>query len=249
MDRSKRKKENGFAVKLMLQKRGDVINERSWSPDGRILATIIQNIIELWDLEKNKPLGRLIGHNDQILDIEWSPDGTRLASGSKDYSIRIWDISDCKSLFKLSRHTQHVIGVTWDVNGQYLISIARDNSLCFWNVQRGTLVQRVEIIISDSDRIAWSSDRRYVALYHLDNYLRVWETNSGLQVLQVEQTADISSLCWVPGKNMLAIGTQYHNVHIFDVVQKRNVRLLEGFNSFINILTFTSDGKFLMVKS
>jgi hypothetical protein len=45
------------------------------------------------DQIRYKPVGRLIGHTNHVDCIAWSPDGTPLATGSYDNTLRIWDAS------------------------------------------------------------------------------------------------------------------------------------------------------------
>ena len=33
----------------------------------------------------------LRGHDDEVRGVAWSPDGQRLATGSRDRTVRIWD--------------------------------------------------------------------------------------------------------------------------------------------------------------
>ena len=59
-------------------------------------------LLPLSGAEKGKPLPRLIylkdpkllhtleGHTDPVIDVAWSPDGRRLASGG-DKSMNIWE--------------------------------------------------------------------------------------------------------------------------------------------------------------
>ena len=35
----------------------------------------------------------LTGHTDAVLSVAWSPDGTKLATGSWDATVRIWSVS------------------------------------------------------------------------------------------------------------------------------------------------------------
>jgi WD40 repeat protein len=36
-------------------------------------------------------VAELRGHTDYVHAVGWSPDGTRLVSGSGDFTVRVWD--------------------------------------------------------------------------------------------------------------------------------------------------------------
>jgi WD40 repeat protein len=36
-------------------------------------------------------VAELRGHTDYVHAVAWSPDGTRLVSGSGDFTVRVWD--------------------------------------------------------------------------------------------------------------------------------------------------------------
>jgi WD40 repeat protein len=51
-----------------------------------------ENAIHIWDTATGTLLQKLWGHVGPVRDLLWSPDGTRLASGSEDGTILIWQI-------------------------------------------------------------------------------------------------------------------------------------------------------------
>jgi WD40 repeat protein len=76
-------------------------------------------------------------HPEAIRSIAWSPDGTRLATGSADKSIRIWDGTTLNPLFLMEGHQGWVESVAWSPDGITLASASRDGSIRFWDAETG----------------------------------------------------------------------------------------------------------------
>ncbi len=62
----------------------------SYSPDGRIIAGACGNGVRLWDAATGRELTTLAGHTDRVYWISFSPDSHRLASASKDGTVKVW---------------------------------------------------------------------------------------------------------------------------------------------------------------
>jgi WD40 repeat protein len=66
----------------------------AFSPDGRTLAAAAygENGIDLWEVATGQVRRRLPGHQDQVLCLDFSPDGRFLVSGSDDGTALVWDL-------------------------------------------------------------------------------------------------------------------------------------------------------------
>jgi WD40 repeat protein len=67
----------------------------AFSPDGRLLALSGEQdpVVSLWEVATWQEVHRLVGHRDEASCLAFAPDGRRLASGSRDFTVLVWDIA------------------------------------------------------------------------------------------------------------------------------------------------------------
>ena len=64
----------------------------AFSPDGtRLAAACRDNTVHLVDAASRQQVAELRGHTDYVHTVDWISDGTRLVSGSGDFTVRVWD--------------------------------------------------------------------------------------------------------------------------------------------------------------
>ncbi len=67
------------------------VNALAVSPDSTRLALSDGQVIRVWDMA-GKELAVLRGHDGQVLDLAFSPDGRALVSSSEDGTAVVWDV-------------------------------------------------------------------------------------------------------------------------------------------------------------
>jgi WD40 repeat protein len=61
-----------------------------------------------------------------VASVAFSPDGTRLAAGCKDNTIRLIDVASRQQVAELHGHTDYVHAVAWSPDGSRLVSGSGD---------------------------------------------------------------------------------------------------------------------------
>ncbi|KAJ0232975.1 WD40 repeat-containing protein [Hirschfeldia incana] len=92
---------------------------------------------------RTRPVSRISasipGHRDSVLCVSFSPDGTQLASGSGDTTVRLWDIYTQTPMFACRGHTNWVMSVAWSPDGKHLVSGDLAGNICCWIPKTGRL--------------------------------------------------------------------------------------------------------------
>jgi small GTP-binding protein len=149
----------------------------------------------------------LRGHTGRINRIAWSPDGRRLASASRDKTIRIWDVERGECTTMLREHEDWCTSVAWSPDGGRLARDSYGNTVCIWDAATGETLAMLRGHTEAVTCVTWSPDGRRLASGSFDNTIRIWNTKTGetLAVLQ-GHTNEILSLAWSPDGSRLASG-------------------------------------------
>ncbi len=81
--------------------------------------------------------GSLTGHTGTVNSVAFSPDGTTLASGSADTTVRLWDVASGQEAQILTGHDAPVLAVGFDADGKALISAGEDGTVKVWDAATG----------------------------------------------------------------------------------------------------------------
>ncbi len=111
-------------------------------PHKTAIFSIENGLVIVYDLQTEKEIYRLKGHERNINSLRTFSDGQYLATGSSDNSVRIWDLSNGKEVAKFI-HDSPVASVTITPDEQQLLSATEDGVIRVWDIQTNKLLRRV----------------------------------------------------------------------------------------------------------
>jgi WD40 repeat protein len=83
----------------------------------------------------------IYAHDDNILALAVSPDGTRLFSGSRDKTVKIWSLPEGALLKTLTGHSGDVNALAISPDGTQLFSGSDDRTVKIWSLPEGAPVK------------------------------------------------------------------------------------------------------------
>jgi len=191
----------------------------SWHPRRLMVAVETKKLhIRVYEIPEKEPkelsafnAGR--GFLSVLGWVTFSPDGTRLATGSSD-SVRIWDAASGQQLLEL-RHNRTVNHEAFSPDGTRLATGCNDNSARVWDAASG---QQLLELRHDGTvfRVAFSPDATRLATSSNDNSARVWDAASGQQLLELRHDNYVLSLAFSPNGTRLATGCKDNSVRVWD---------------------------------
>ncbi|KYC43838.1 hypothetical protein WA1_01395 [Scytonema hofmannii PCC 7110] len=221
-----------------------------FSPDGKLLATSIDNEIWLWEVANMNQIVTCNGHTAWVRSLAFSPDGQILASGSNDQTVRLWNAHTGQCLKTLRGHTSWVQSLAFSPDGQILASASNDQTVKLWNAHTG---QCLQTLLGHSDRViftTFSPNGQTLVTGSEDETVRLWDVNGGkcLRVLQIHINW-VLSIALSPDGQTLATGSDGTTVKFWDLATGECIKTLPDYNSYVWAVAFSPDGKTLVTGS
>ena len=181
----------------------------------------------------------------RVLSLAFSPDGTLLASGSRDNTVGLWDARTGHLVRTLKGHSNDVNSVAFSPDSTLLASGSDDRTVRLWDARTGRMLRKWN---SDSGRVlslAFSPDGTLLAnAYQYSLYLR--RVRTGRLRGMRGHTKDLTLLDFSPDSELLAGGSGDRTVKLWDVRTGHLARTLEGHTGTVTSVAFSPDSAFLI---
>jgi WD40 repeat protein len=199
-------------------------------------------------------------HFDSINSVAWSPDGTRIASGSNDGTVQVWNSSTGKTLLiyqfndpnalpnipsnycsQGGLYTAGVTSLAWSPDGGRIASGNEPGTVLIWDSITGKTLLTYRGHSDGVTSIAWSPDKGRIASGSCDKTVQVWDSITGKTLLTYRGHHEaVNAVAWSPDGMHIASGGVV--LHIWDSFSGENDYSPDSAGDVVNTLAWSPDG-------
>jgi WD40 repeat protein/tRNA A-37 threonylcarbamoyl transferase component Bud32 len=256
--------EHGSRIRAWLQDFQSPVNAATFSPDGRLLATVTLGGTTLWDTTTWKPVGPPLRSSQGASEwADFSPDGRMLAIAGGEGRVELWDVSTRKKVRELkdpaagTDDEPALAVVRYSPDGTVLAAGAMEtNHVTLWDAATGRVIGRPIIThppgSGGAHSIAFSPDSRRIVVRGAPGTVGIWEVETGRRVgapLTIG-SENVNAAIFGEGGRTIIASDDAGSVTVVDVATRRLVgRPLSVGDEPAASLDLSPDGRLLAVAS
>jgi WD40 repeat protein len=194
------------------------------------------------------------GHEDKVMSVALSADGTMIVSGSGDKTVRVWDAATGAERLVLRGHEGQVRSVALSADGRTIVSASDGMTIVsasddqtvrvrVWDAANGAELRVLRGPKGGVTSVALSADGTTIVSGCWDQTVRVWDAASGAQrrVLRGHENWVMSVALSADGTTIVS-GSGDKTVRVWDAATGAERLVLRGHESEVTSVAVNADG-------
>ncbi len=250
-----------FEISARLVGKSHRIESLTYTIDGKILGIAGGSPaqfgeVQLWDTGTNTLIKAMRSSYDTIYGLSFSPDGSRVAFGCADQTVRVLSVEDETELIKFDNHSDWVFGTIFSTDGSHFVSCGRDTALKLVEVETGSFVDDINSSNKGygeintlarhpaADQVLSGGEDRIPRLYKIFREIRrdVGNTDFNLIKAYEAQSGSIEAVAFSGDGKSFAVGNAAGEVRVYDVETGTRLSTMSGDTVGVFAVTFHPDG-------
>lgn len=194
------------------------------------------------------------GHAEAVLAAEFSPDGSLLATGSRDKSVKIWEVSSGHEIKTLFGFDGTITDVDFSPDGKWLATASADQFAKVWDIHSGKVVWESENFGDVVSKVVFHPKNNWLAVSSYQRHITVFDLSTSDTVAHLKVRPDYGvDLTFSRNGELLAIGEDDRRASVYDT---RSWQLIHSFKPDFGMcggcgteVKFSNDNRYLFKAS
>lgn len=243
-----------------------------FSPDGNFVAGVcIKNRIPLWDLETGLLVREHANASKNEITCTFDPAGETLVTGGFGPYISFWGVASGERVVRLGDYDDPVWDVDFSPDGRMLASVSLDwdatlsnppddeslRDIQMWDLASGEQIWTVKQGMNLSLSVDFHPNGEVIAVGKTRGDIYIHDAATGNQLYTFNTVpgwpnpgaGNIGDLAYSPSGRFLAAGSDDDRIWMWETDNYNLLYYLEGHDSYVNGVVFSSDETFLVSSS
>ncbi len=236
----------------------DRIQSLVFAPDGKTLVAgggtpARFGELQFWDVASRTLKLSVTVCQDTLFGVSLSPDGSQVAFGCSDSTVRIHEVASGRELLKTNHHENWVLGTRFGMDGKRIVSVGRDFAAKLMHAESGAFIENLNRLRKElaavtrhpsRDRVVVGGEERIPYYYHMDRPKKIFAGQEGTLIRAFErQSGEIFALEFSADGQKLAVAGAGAEATIYDVESGERLAACTGHEAGIYTLAFHPGGR------
>ncbi len=182
-----------------------------------------------------------LGHTDLVSSVAFSPDGTKVLTGSRDKTAKLWDAGTGEPIRTFSGHTDYVESVAFSPDGTKVLTGSGDKTAKLWDAGTGLVIRTFSGHTSSVTSVAFSPDGTKVLTKSYPD-AKLWDAGTGQEIRTFSgHTYVVRSVAFSPDGTKVLTGS-YAYAKLWDAGTGQEIRTFSGHTDWVRSVAFSPDG-------
>jgi WD40 repeat protein len=143
----------------------------AFAPNGLSVAAASQGAAEIWNVTDGRRT-RIVT-SQGLRSVAFSPDGSLLAIGGTDGTVRLWNIAQWREVRSLNGGDGTIVALAFTPDGGTLAAAGSDGKIALWHPALGDLLGRIDL---SANSLVFAPDGKRIIAGGNDGSVSVWST-------------------------------------------------------------------------
>jgi WD40 repeat protein len=130
-----------------------------------------------------------IGHTHVVTSVNFSPNGKKIVTTSRDHTVKLWDAQTGALMADIRGYTSNVVSACFSPDGNTILTTG-DSIAKIWNSANGILLNELKGHKTWVKSAYFSPDGEKIITASSDSTVRIWKTSSGKLFLELKGHTD-----------------------------------------------------------